>query len=270
MCRPDVSILIASFGTPDLTRLCLRLINKHTRREEIRVVVVDNDSRDESVAYLRSLRWIELIERQRVAGERPALSHSLALDLAFERVATPYVLTLHTDTLVHNCGWLGYLRAALESRPEIAGVGSWKLETRSPSMEFVANASSWFRSRIARLRGRARETGETDAPRARFLRSHCALYRTDLIRRYGLSFSQDGESAGKALHRELLARGHEMVFLPPQVLLGYVMHVNHATMVLHPELGARKRTVRAGRSRLGRVMALVDAERVLNDDRLDE
>ncbi len=269
MSRPTVSILIPSFRTPDLTRLCLRLLNKHTRREEIQVVVIDNDSRDESVEYLRSLRWIRLIERQRVAGELPAQAHSRALDLALEQVGTPYVLSMHTDTLVRDAGWLHYLLDRLTSRPEIAGVGSWKLEAKSIYKVVAKRTESCLQSLIGSFTRRADERVGTDPRGARYLRSHCALYRTDLIRRYGLSFSRGGESAGKALHRTLLEKGHEMLFLPPATLMRYVLHLNHATMVLNPELGARQRTIRAGRSRLARMMALVEAERVLADDRLD-
>ncbi len=270
MSRPDVTILIPSFRTPDLTRLCLRLVNKYTRREEIQIVVIDNDSRDESVEYLRSLRWIQLIERQRVAGERPAHSHSRALDLAFEQVGTPYVLVMHTDTLVRDAGWLPYLRDRLTSRPGIAGVGSWKLEAKSIYKVVAKKTESCLQSVIGSFTRRKDESVGTEPRGARYLRSHCALYRTDLIRRYGLTFSRDGESAGKALHRKLLERGHEMLFLPPATLMRYVLHLNHATMVLNPELGARQRTIRAGQSRLTRMMALVDAERVLADARLDQ
>lgn len=267
MTSPDVSILIPSFRTPVLTRLCLRLISKHTPREEIRVFVIDNDSRDASLDYLRSLRWIELIERSPPAGERPAEAHSHALDLAFQRVATPYVLALHTDTLVRRAGWLSYLRNALERRPDIAGVGSWKLEAKPFFRGLAGRAGAWIRRRLVPTT--ARREGRSETGRARFLRTHCALYRTDLIRRYGLSFSQNGEGPGKALHREMCERGHEMVFLPPKDLMRYVLHLNHATMVLNPDLGARRHTVRAGRSRMRRLMPLVDAERVLADESLD-
>ena len=188
----------------------------------------------------------------------------------FEQVTTPYVLSMHTDTLVRDAGWLPYLRDRLTSRPEIAGVGSWKLEAKSLGKMIAKRTESRLQSLIGSFSRRTEETVDTKPRGARYLRSHCALYRTELIRRYKLGFSRDGERAGETLHRKLLERGHEMLFLPPATLMRYVLHLNHATMVLNPELGARKRTIRAGRSRLSRMMALVDAERVLADARLDQ
>jgi len=37
--------------------------------------------------------------------------------------------------------------------------------------------------------------------------------------------------------------GYKMVFLESAFLSKYVIHLNHATMVLHPELGARKKAL---------------------------
>ena len=78
----QVTILIPNYKTLELTKLCLRLIRKHTDLNLARVVVIDNDSQDESLEYLRTLKWITLIERKHIPGETPALSHSRALDLA--------------------------------------------------------------------------------------------------------------------------------------------------------------------------------------------
>ena len=71
------------------------------------------------------------------------------------------------------------------------------------------------------------------------------------------------------MHARLLERGHKTVLVPPKTLMRYVLHLNHATMVLNPELGATRRTILTGRSRLKRMMALVEAEEVLADDSLD-
>ncbi|MBL8704260.1 MAG: glycosyltransferase, partial [Rhodospirillales bacterium] len=60
---PLVTVLVPNYRTPELTRLCLRLLRKHTPPGRIRVIAIDNDSRDESLDYLRSLAWISLIER---------------------------------------------------------------------------------------------------------------------------------------------------------------------------------------------------------------
>ena len=127
MQKPEVSIVIPNYKTPELTRLCLRSLRRHTDLERVRVIVVDNDSRDASLDYLRKVEWIELLERT-TDGESGPEMHARALDLALEKVDTPFLLVIHTDTIVVNDLWLDFLLNRINSDPNIAGVGSWKLE----------------------------------------------------------------------------------------------------------------------------------------------
>src|SRR5580692_2878450 len=130
MSKPLVSILVPNYKTPELTKLCLRLLRKYTDPQLARIIVIDNDSQDESLNYLRHLSWIHLIERPRIPNESPVMSHARALDLGMTQVDTPYVLSIHTDTLVKRSDWLHFLISEIEQNPSIAGVGSWKLESK--------------------------------------------------------------------------------------------------------------------------------------------
>src|SRR5690349_8060360 len=78
----QVTILIPNYKTLRLTKLCLRLLRKFTDLNKIRALVIDNDSQDESLDYLRTVTWIDLIERKSIPGESPVQSHSRALDMA--------------------------------------------------------------------------------------------------------------------------------------------------------------------------------------------
>jgi hypothetical protein len=60
-----------------------------------------------------------------------------------------------------------------------------------------------------------------------------------------------------------------MVFLESAFLSNYVIHLNHATMALHPELGARKSTIRKGLKRINKALKDLNAEQILMDDSLD-
>ena len=99
MPQPLVTILVPNYKTLELTKLCLRLLRKYTNPKQVHVLVIDNDSNDDSIEYLRSLSWIELIERKNISGDPGLVSHGLALDMALEKVTTPYVMSIHTDTL---------------------------------------------------------------------------------------------------------------------------------------------------------------------------
>ncbi len=288
---PKVTILIPNYKTLMLTKLCLRLIRKHTDPAMARVVVIDNDSNDASTDYLKSLTWIELIERKRVEGEIPALSHSMALDLALERVTTPYILSIHTDTFVKNSSWLPALINEMEKDTDIAGVGSWKLE-KPPSLykRLWKIIEFRIRSMVYRILGNKdrlehvmaqRKSGYYDLIQPDslnlndhnggyyYLRSHCALYRMDLIKKYNIGFSSGKKTAGSHMHNILVKNGHKMVFLSIDFLSRYLVHLNHATMVLHKEFGITSRTRRQGLKRIEKELKNLNADKILKDDSLD-
>ncbi len=258
MAEAEVSILIPNYKTPEMTRLCLRLLRRHTDLGRVQVIVIDNGSADESLDYLRGVNWIRLIERPEAAKEKGPEMHARAIDLALKEVTTPYVLVMHTDTLIGNDGWLDFLLGKISGDETIAGVGSWKLEQVSAWKQFGKKIESFFR----RLLGKKTRIEE------RYLRSHCALYRTDLIRRHSNGFF-DGDTAGHSLHRMLVQQGYKMVFLESQALGRYLRHLNHATMILNPQPGDRKTSKLAARRRLQRQLDELDYRNVLADSSLD-
>ena len=291
MAEPKVTILIPNYKTLELTKLCLRLIRKHTNHEMVHVIVIDNDSRDDSLEYLRTLTWLALIERKGDNNESPSLSHSRALDLGLERVKTPYVLSIHTDTLVKDHSWLNVLISEIEKHPDIAGVGSWKLEP-SPSLGKKLWKNIEFRTRAItyRIKGKHHKLSELEIQKNSgyysffqknrsnmnengkdffYLRSHCALYRMDLIKKHNLTFAEGEKTAGSQMHRILVEKKYQMIFLPADYLSKYLVHLNHATMVLHPELGAKARTVHKGLKKIKKELKRLDSKRVLKDDYLD-
>ena len=77
--REHATICVVNYKTETLTKLCLRSIRKFTEYP-YRVVVVDNDSGDASLDYLRSLDWIELIERPGQVHKSGSWAHGTALD----------------------------------------------------------------------------------------------------------------------------------------------------------------------------------------------
>jgi len=256
--RPEVTVILPNFRTPEITTICLRLLRRHTDPRRIRVIVVDNASGDASVEYLRQVEWIRLIEREVPEGEPGYIMHAKALDLAFAEVDTPYVMIMHTDTLILDDGWLDYLLGEIRRDDSIAGVGSWKLEEPpSPIGRFFKSAETLVRKLLRR-----RQKND------RYLRSHCALYRTDLLRRHTAGFF-DGKSAGRSLHHKLIAAGYRMIFLDSEILGRYLCHLNHATMILNPRDGDRKTARRATRRKLSEQIRRAEFLDILNHPELD-
>lgn len=268
---PKVTILVPHYKTHDLTKLCLRLLKKHTDPALIKVIVVDNGSEDESTEYLKTLAGITLIERTKIPNEPVAYSHSRALDVALEQVDTPYVLSIHTDTLVKRPDWLNFLLQHIEQDEKIAGVGSWKL-TQKPWYKKIAKSIerkvqlAYYKFLGKTHQHRIEGVGENNFY---YLRSHCALYRTELLKQFHLKFSDGDGLAGKYLHKGLEDRGYKMIFLESSKLLPYLDHINHATLVLNPQLGASKKNVNKGQKRIEKTLKKIDAFNILKDNTLD-
>lgn len=266
--KKQVTILIPNYKTPELTKLCLRLIRKHTDQRMIDVIVIDNDSNDESLAYLRSLSWITLLERKPIPEEGAISSHSRALDLALEQVNTPYVLSIHTDTLISHPLWLTFLLSQIQKRPTIAGVGSWKLETKPFWRQALKTVERNAQLAYYHLMGKAHGI-EGAGDNYYYLRSHCAMYRMDLIRKFDLRFSGGDKVAGKDMHQQLVHAGYEMIFLPSNVLVNYLNHINHATTVLNPELSTRAKSIDKGLRRIQDSLRNMNGDMILRDTSLD-
>ena len=95
--KGKATICIVNYKTLDFTRLCLRSIRKFTKYP-YEVIVVDNDSQDESLKYLKSLNWIRLIERRAGANEPGGgYAHSAGLDLGLENCNTEFETTYAPD-----------------------------------------------------------------------------------------------------------------------------------------------------------------------------
>jgi GT2 family glycosyltransferase len=267
--EPQVTILVPNYKTPEITKICLRLLRRYTDFARAKVIVIDNDSGDASLDYLRTIPWIELIERQAEADDSPPLSHSRALDLALGRVTTPFVLSIHTDTFVRRADWLDALLAPFAGDDKLAGVGSWKLESKTGLQRLGRRLEQMVKVAQYKLTGHRTYRAERFDDSLHYLRSHCAMYRTDVIRKLDTSFSDGKDVAGSVMHRKMVAAGYRMLFLESDYLGQYVDHVNHATMILNPDLGSSDRMIRSGKKRVGNKLRGIDADAILADDSLD-
>lgn len=264
-----VTILIPNYKTLDITKICMRLIRKHTNFDIVNIIVVDNGSADASLEYLRTLSWIKLIERTVIKGESGPISHSRALDLALNIVETPFVLSIHTDTFVKNDQWINVLLEPFKNNPNLAGVGSWKLESKSKFQLLGYKIEQFWKYALFKLYGYQGYNKERLDVNAHYLRSHCAMYKTEIVKSLNTCFSDGNETAGKVMHQKIIAAGYEMLFLSSAKLGQYVDHLNHATMILNPELGSGKKNVRQGNKRIQQKLRGIDASTILTDTTLD-
>ncbi|MHC4148809.1 MAG: glycosyltransferase family 2 protein [Planctomycetota bacterium] len=266
--KGKATICVANYKTPDFTKLCLRSIRKFTNYP-YQVVVVDNDSQDESLEYLRGLGWIRLIERARgVDGPGGGFAHAAALDAGLENCNTEFFVSMHSDTFVKKVNWLTELISYFGNDANIACVGSGKVELR-PMWRVILKKTTDFRTFKRKL---LREPDPLGKHRY-YNRTICCIYRTGVLRSEKLSFGTDqdkGLTGGKKLYFELVDRGYKTVELPSRTMGQYVIHVAHATQAVNPEdFTLRRRTVRKCRRLTNKIMGLETFRSIMADDSLD-
>lgn len=259
MTTPLVSIIIPHYQTPDLARLCLRSIRRYTTGVHYEVIVIDNASKDgASLDYLRQVEWIRLIERKGEIG-KGGWAHKEAVNIGFDAARAPYLLTAHTDTVPVREDWLAWHVDYLERDPRVGAVGTYKLELKTPLQLWLKRVEALFQRTV-------REQSD-DRP---YIRSHCALYRRDALEKLGLRYDDpENGVAGRDIHYGLEAGSYETRLLDIAETLKRVVHLNHGTAIMLPEIGGRPRMVRKGMQRIHDFLARPAVQAVFNDERLD-
>lgn len=265
--KGKATICIVNYKTLDLTRLCLRSVRKFTKYPH-EVIVVDNNSQDESSEYLRHLSWIRLIERRDMDNPGGGYAHAAGLDLGLANCNTEFFVSLHSDTFVQKENWLSDLIRYFGDDGNVACVGSGKIEL-TPKWRILLKKATDIRTFKRKL---LREPDPIGKFRY-YNRTICCLYRTDILRRENLSFLMDrdkGLTGGKKLYFELVDRGYKTVELPSSIMGQYIIHLAHATQAVNPqEFTLRKKTVRKYNRIIDKVMSRALVQNILTDESLD-
>lgn len=263
------SIVIPHYRTEALARLCLRAIRRLTD-SPYEVIVVDNNSADASLDYLRRVPWIRLIERGPQAETDGVQAHSSAMDIGTAAARGQWLVSFHTDTIARRDGWLAALLARLRANPRAAALGSDKIDT--DAAWYRAMKRLWDTRRMrAFFRGTVGlppDPKHVDAPW--YPRSFCAVYRLGLVRQLGLNWRVAPlHPAGELLYRGLVDAGYEGVRIPGAEMHQYIEHVSHATaLVGRGGLNHWRGNMKVRRA-LARVMGSDLARELMSDDSLD-
>ncbi|HIJ53299.1 MAG TPA: glycosyltransferase family 2 protein [Planctomycetes bacterium] len=265
--KGKATICIPNYKTLDFTRLCLRSIRKFTKYP-YDVIVVDNDSRDKSLQYLKNLSWIRLIEQQGGDKLTGSYAEATALDLGLQMCNSEFFVVMHSDTFVKGDDWLAELIGYFGSEESVSCVGSGKIEL-TPRWRILLKKATDFKA------FKRRTLREPEA-RGKFRyhnRTICCIYRTEVLRRENLSFlmgKEEGLTAGQKLYCELVDHGYKTVELPPSIMGQFVYHLAHATQVVNPqEFALRKKAVRKCNRILDKVLSLEIIQDILTDESLD-
>lgn len=227
----SLSIALVNYKTPEVTRLCLELLHQAIDVNKVPVWVVDNDSRDESLAHLKSLDWIHLIERQPVANEHGFMAHGRALDMILEQVDTDYLLLMHTDTLIYDAGIIRSMLETLAKHKNAAAIGCLEQvnRTRLATVWRVAiRAVKYYFRKFKVAVGIS--TREPRLFYEVYLKSFCTLWNVNVIKQHQMRFAMVERIPGYEMQDQLRQLGYDFLTIPPQQMFQYLDHIEAGTV----------------------------------------
>jgi len=264
--KNKAAICIVNYKTLDFTKLCLRSIRKFTKYP-YEVIVIDNNSADESLEYLKSLKWIRLIERDTTGDVSGGYAHGAALDLGLENCDCEFFVSLHSDTFILKENWLSELIEHFDDDEKMACVGSGKIELTPEWQQWLKKVTDWrtFKRKLLK-------TPDPIGKYRYYNRTICCLYRTDVLKKEKLSFKpQNTLTSGKQIYFDILDRGYKTFELKPRIMGKYLLHLAHATQVVNPQLfSLRKKTIRKCNRLVQRIFSSGLMQQTINDTSLDE
>jgi glycosyltransferase involved in cell wall biosynthesis len=227
----NYSIALVNYKSLELTKTCLTLLQQALRGTGVPVIVVDNNSNDASSDYLRSLDWIQLIERKSTGPEPGNIAHGRALDLALEQVETEYLFLLHTDTFIYDCAVFAMMIGKCTGQREVAAVGCLEQLDRGVPRQTWRLISRFFKHYARRSLLAMGFNARAPKPyREKHLKSFCTLWNAALIKRNGFHFQMDGRNPGYELQDRVTALGYRVDFISPRRMFRYLDHIQSGTV----------------------------------------
>jgi len=274
MDRQRVTVCIPHWQVRRYITLCLRSIRRYSGRYDLEVIVVDNGSKDESLGYLRSLRWIRLIERPEEGNANWPNNVFTAWDRGVREATSPFFVTLHSDVFVLADDWLDPMLRAIQASAEVAAAGAWKLYLENPLYAFSKRVTGYATGRVKALLGLGQEV---EWRQGHYPRDYCAIYRRDVILDHQLQFHPlhgrgggQGRGGGYAIASQIWDAGLETRMVPLHQMAARVIHVAHGTagLVGHGPLKHRRRQRRIER-RVERILRQPWVRQLEADSSLD-
>jgi len=241
----QLSIVLVNYKTPDVTKICLELLEQVIDVCKVPVIVVDNNSNDASLEYLKSLSWITLLERKVSKPDVGFMAHGLALDMAMEKVNTDYVLLIHTDTLIYDPEIINILLSSIGEKSAIAAVGCLEQVKRTAiqtAWRVFSRAIKFYMRKIKQML--KLKTREPRLFYEVYLKSFCTLWNVNIIRQNGVNFAMGDRIPGYEMQDVLNRRGYEFIAIRPSKMFQYLDHIEAGTVALVEGLDKQHKRVK--------------------------
>jgi glycosyltransferase involved in cell wall biosynthesis len=228
---PRITVCIPHWQARLYMTLCLRSIRKHSSKYDLEVIVVDNGSRDDSLAYLRSLPWIRLIERPEERHTNWPINVFTAWDRGLRAASGEFFVTMHSDVFVKHDDWLDPFLGEFSRDPQIAGCGSWKLDLENPLYAWQKRVLGYALQKTKSVLGFGKRV---EWQTQNYPRDYCAMYRRQVLVDHGLTFCAT-TGGGSAIARQLWSEGYATSLFPVRAMADHVYHIAHGTAAIAPE-----------------------------------
>ncbi len=135
MSKPELSIVIINYKTPNLTSNCITSIRKNTKGLNYEIIVIDNNSEDESKEFITSnnanVKWIQSNQNS---------GTSRGYNLGVKNANSDYVLILNSDTIIRDNAITNTLRYHQEKEKHgKVGLTSCKIKGFDNEIQFTSN-----------------------------------------------------------------------------------------------------------------------------------
>lgn len=229
--RALYSIALVNYKSYELTKTCLDFLHEALQGKDVPVFVVDNDSNDTSIDYLRTLNWINLIERKSTMREAGNIAHGRALDLALEQVETEYLFLLHTDTFIYDPNVFSMMVGQCSAHRDVAAVGCVEQLDRGICRSAWRVTSRFFKHYSRRISLALGIKARAPKPyRETHLKSFCTLWNVNLIKKHGLHFQMDDRNPGYELQDRMMALNYKIGLISPRKIFRYLDHIQSGTV----------------------------------------
>lgn len=170
------SIVILSYNQVDYTRQCLESIRAYTKDVTYELIIIDNASNKETVAYLRQQKDIILIENKENKGFAGGCNQGIKI------AKGKYVVLLNNDTIVTN-RWLSNMAELMETDEAISMVGPLTNSTVGKQMIKVP-----YGDNMEEMQQFAKTLSEGNEKPWRTLRivAFCVIIKKELFQEIGL------------------------------------------------------------------------------------
>ncbi|HRN96364.1 MAG TPA: glycosyltransferase family 2 protein [Candidatus Levybacteria bacterium] len=133
MKNPDLSIIVVSYNTADITVAAVESVLTTVKDHSYEVIVVDNASHDDSVKKLQSIKS----EKVQVIANNDNVGFAKGNNIGVKKSSGRYVLFLNSDTVVHE-KTLDYMIKYMGQHEKV-GAASCKLNTPDGGIDYASH-----------------------------------------------------------------------------------------------------------------------------------